>query len=54
MKYTVNKKGKEISVPLDQEITNINIEIDGEKVEAPNDPRELYMRFEDIRIECAR
>lgn len=54
MEYAISNKGTQISVPLEQEITEICIDTDGEKVEAPNDPRELYMRFENICIEYDR
>lgn len=49
--YFVSNKGRKIVVPLEQNVTDISILIDGEKVDAPDDPRELYMRLEDIHIE---
>ncbi|MDE7311938.1 MAG: hypothetical protein K2N87_10065 [Eubacterium sp.] len=55
VEYTITHKGKEISVPLEQKITDIYINnINGKKVEAPNDPRELYMRFGEVCVEYER
>ncbi len=48
--YYIDNQGEYISIPIDETITNICIDTEGERVDAPDDARELYMRIEYVSI----